>query len=310
VQLRIFTEPQQGTTYDELMRVAVAAEDLGFDGFFCSDHYVKEGDTVDGMPGPCDAWTTLAGLARDTNRIRLGTLVSSATFRLPGPLAVIVAQVDQMSGGRVELGLGAGWYDTEHTAYGIPFPPLGERFDRLAEQLAVITGIWDTPADETFSHDGKHYQLLKSPALPKPAQRPRPPILVGGTGLRHTPRLAARYADEFNLPMGSIYDSRTAFERVRVACHKEGRDTEPIYSVLQTLCCGATDAEVDRRVHNIGGQVDELRRRALAGSPAQLVDKLGRFAAAGARRAYLQLLDLSDVDHLELVASEVLPHVA
>src|SRR3954467_7800399 len=168
VQLRIFTEPQQGTTYDELKRVAVAAEDLGFDGFFCSDHYVKEGDTVDGMPGPCDAWTTLAGLARDTNRIRLGTLVSSATFRLPGPLAVIVAQVDQMSGGRVELGLGAGWYDTEHTAYGIPFPPLGERFDRLAEQLAVIAGIWDTPADETFSHDGKHYQLLKSPALPKP----------------------------------------------------------------------------------------------------------------------------------------------
>ena len=144
MELRIFTEPQQGATYDDLLAVARRAEELGFDAFFRSDHYLTMGG--DGLPGPTDAWVTLAGLARETSRIRLGTLVTSATFRLPGPLAISVAQVDQMSGGRVELGLGAGWFEDEHTAYGIPFPPLGERFDRLEEQLAIITGLWSTPA--------------------------------------------------------------------------------------------------------------------------------------------------------------------
>src|SRR5699024_9483533 len=184
MQLRIFTEPQQGATYDDLLTVARASEDLGFDAFFRSDHYMTMGG--DGLPGPTDAWTTLAGLARETSRIRLGTLVSSATFRRPGVLAIQVAQVDQMSGGRVEIGLGTGWYAEEHAAYGIPFP--AKRFGMLEEQFAVLTGLWNTPVGETFSFDGEtfsfdgvHYQLQNSPALPKPVQQPLP-VIVGGSG--------------------------------------------------------------------------------------------------------------------------------
>ncbi len=179
MQLRIFTEPQQGASYDTLLRVAKATEDLGFDAFFRSDHYLKMGN-VSGLPGPTDAWITLAGLARETSRIRLGTLMSPATFRYPGPLAISVAQVDQMSGGRVEFGFGAGWFDGEHAAYAIPFPPLKERFDRYAEQLAIITGLWETPVGETFEFAGEYYTVTDSPALPKPAQLPRPPVLIGG----------------------------------------------------------------------------------------------------------------------------------
>ncbi|MFM2077481.1 MAG: hypothetical protein RJA49_1371, partial [Actinomycetota bacterium] len=200
VKLRIFTEPQQGATYFDLLAVAQRAEQRGFDAFFRSDHYLAMG--APGLPGPSDAWTTLAGIARETSTIRLGTLVNSATFRLPGPLAITVANVDAMSNGRVELGLGAGWFAAEHEAYGIPFPPLGERFDRLEEQLAVITGLWGTPAGSTFDHAGAHYQLGSSPALPKPVQSP-PPIIIGGGGAKRTPALAARYAAEFNLPFNT-----------------------------------------------------------------------------------------------------------
>src|ERR1700721_2024778 len=191
MKFRIFTEPQYGAAYQTLRNVALATEELGFDAFFRSDHYLKMGD-VSGLP---DAWIPLAGLAVETSRIRLGTLMSAATFRLPGPLAITVAQVDQMSGGRVEFGLGSGWYEPEHAAYGIPFPPLGERFDILEEQLAVITGLWATPDGETFSFDGTHYRLTDSPGLPKPAQRPRPPILLGGSRARPTPRLAGGFRD-------------------------------------------------------------------------------------------------------------------
>lgn len=222
MKYRIFTEPQEGADYRTLRNVAVAAEELGFDAFFRSDHYLKM-DDGSGLPGPTDAWTTLAGLAIETSRIRLGTLVTAATFRLPGPLAITVAQVDQMSGGRVEFGLGSGWYEAEHAAYGISFPPLGERFDILEEQLAIITGLWGTPEGQTFSFEGAHYQLTDSPGLPKPAQRPRPPVLLGGSGARRTPRLAARFADEFNVPFGSVADSATQFARVRDACEVAGR---------------------------------------------------------------------------------------
>ena len=170
MQLRIFTEPQQGASYDQLLAVARAAEAHGFDAFFRSDHFLAMG--TDGMPGPTDAWVTLGALAVQTERIRLGTLVTSATFRLPGPLAIQVAQVDQMSGGRVELGIGAGWYEAEHKAYGIPFPSLGDRFERLDEQLAIVTRLWKNPVGARFSFSGKHYQIADSPALPKPAQAP------------------------------------------------------------------------------------------------------------------------------------------
>jgi F420-dependent oxidoreductase-like protein len=216
VQLRIFTEPQMGATYDDLLAVARRTEDTGLDAFFRSDHYLTMGG--DGLPGPTDAWVTLAGLARETSRIRLGTLMTAATFRLPGPLAISVAQVDQMSGGRVELGIGSGWFEAEHAAYGIPFPPLGERFDRYEEQLAVITGLWNTPVGETFEFAGTHYRLSGSPALPKPVQEGGIPVIVGGAGKKRTPRLAARYAGEFNVPFASVEDNARLFAGVRTAC--------------------------------------------------------------------------------------------
>jgi len=309
MQLRIFTEPQQGADYASLLSVARAAEKLGFDAFFRSDHYL----TMDGsgLPGPTDAWITLAALARETSRIRLGTLMSPVTFRLPGPLAIAVAQVDQMSGGRAELGLGTGWFDAEHTAYGIPFPPQAERFGRLEEQLKIVTGLWDTPEGGTFSFDGAYYSLSGSPALPKPVQRPRPPVLVGGDGLRRTPRLAAGFADEYNVPFASIADSVAAFGRVRLACQEAGRDPDSmVYSVAQTVCCGRDEAELARRAAATGQQLDGLRQTGLAGSPAEIVDKLGEFADAGASRTYLQVLDLHDLGHLELIAAEVMPQAA
>jgi len=308
MELRVFTEPQQGATYDQLLRIAGATEDLGFEAFFRSDHYLAMG--VDGSPGPTDAWTTLAGLARETSRVRLGTLMTSATFRFPGPLAIQVAQVDQMSGGRVELGLGAGWFEQEHTGYGIPFPETRERFDRLEEQLAIITGLWSTPEGELFSHAGEHYTLTDSPALPKPAQRPGPPVLVGGKGKRRTPALAARYAAEFNLPFVSLDVTSAQFDRVRKACANIGRDpAELTYSNALVLCCGATEEDVRRRADAIGRSTDDLRHNGLAGSPAEVVDRIGQFAELGAGRVYLQTLDLDDLDHLELVAAEVVPQL-
>ncbi|MEU5790855.1 LLM class F420-dependent oxidoreductase [Micromonospora purpureochromogenes] len=309
MELRIFTEPQQGASYDQLLAVARAVEDAGYGAFFRSDHYLKMG-SVSGEPGPTDAWTTLAGLARDTSRIRLGTLMTAATFRLPGPLAITVAQVDQMSGGRVELGIGTGWYAEEHTAYGIPFPTLGERFARLEEQLAVITGLWETPVGKTFDHPGEYYPVTDSPALPKPVQQPRPPILLGGMGPKRTPRLAARYADEFNLPFASIEDTVAQISRVREACAGIGRDPATMrWSNALVLCCGRDEAEVARRAEAIGREPAELRENGLAGTPAELVDKIGRYADAGSERIYLQLLDLTDLDHLELVAAEVMPQL-
>ncbi|MEU9837305.1 LLM class F420-dependent oxidoreductase [Streptosporangium sp. NPDC048047] len=307
MKLRIFTEPQQGATYEELLTVARTAERLGFDAFFRSDHYLRitEGDHG---PGSTDAWVTLAGLARDTSTIRLGTLVSPATFRLPGPLAISVAQVDQMSGGRVELGLGTGWFDAEHTAYGIPFPPVGERFGRFEEQLEIITGLWSTPPGETFSFEGAHYRLADSPALPKPAQRPGPPIIIGGFGATRTPRLAARFADEYNLPFHDLDDTELAFDRVRKACEAAGRESI-VLSVAQTVAVGADEAEVARRARAAGHDLAALRANGLAGTPSEVIEKIGRFAELGAEHLYLQVMDLSDLDHLELIAAEVLPRV-
>lgn len=310
MRLRIFTEPQQGASYETLLTVAKASEDLGFDGFFRSDHYLKMGD-VSGLPGPTDAWVTLAGLARETSRIRLGTLMTAATFRLSGPLAISVAQVDQMSGGRVEFGLGAGWFEAEHTAYGIPFPAdAKERFDRFEEQLAIITGLWATPEGETFTFHGKHYTLTESPALPKPAQSPRPPVLIGGRGRRRTPQLAAKYADEYNIPFCVVEETQAAFDRVRAEVEKAGREIPMIYSAAQVVCVGRNDAEVARRAAAIGREVDELKVNGLAGTPDEVVEKIGRFAEIGAERIYLQVLDLSDLDHLELIADRVAPQVA
>ncbi|MDO3684489.1 LLM class F420-dependent oxidoreductase [Micromonospora sp. C28ISP2-4] len=312
MRVSVFTEPHRGADYDDQLRFARLVEETGFEGFFRADHYRAMGDEP-ALPGPTDAWLTLAALARETSRIRLGTLVTSATFRLPGPLAVMVAQVDRMSGGRVELGIGAGWYEREHTAYGIPFPPVSERFDRLAEQLEIVTGLWRTPSDETYSFTGEHYRLVDAPALPKPVQQPGPPVIVGGRGPKRTPDLAARYADEFNMPFKSVAETAAAYERVREACDRAGRDASgraPLtLSAGIVVAIGRTDAEAQRRAAPLHVTSALPPEDPVVGSPAQLVERIGEFAAIGATRVHLRLIDFDDLDHVELIAAEVLPQL-
>ena len=309
MDFRVFLEPQQGATYDDQLAVAQAAESLGFSAFFRSDHYLAM--SGDGRPGPTDSWVTLAGIARETSSIRLGTLVTSATFRYPGPLAISVAQVDAMSGGRVEFGIGAGWFESEHRAYAIPFPALGERFSRLEEQLEIITGMWATPVGETFDFNGAHYTVADSPALPKPIQQPQPPIIIGGGGPKRTPALAARFAAEFNLAFPTLEFVSVQLGRVRAAVEEAGRAADDmIYSAAFAVCAGRDEAQIGRRAAAISRDVDELRANApLVGSPAEIVDRLGPFAEAGVQRVYLQLLDARDLDHLELFATEVMPQL-
>jgi len=302
MDFRVFVEPQQGATYGDQLAVARAAEALGYSAFFRSDHFVAM--SGDGLPGPTDSWVTLGGIARETSTIRLGTTVTSATFRFPGPLAISVAQVDEMSGGRVELGLGAGWFESEHQAYAIPFPPLGERFDRLSEQLDIITGLWSTPIGKTFDYSGKHYSIVDSPALPKPVQTPLPPIVIGGGGAKRTPALTAKFASEFNMPFSSLDDLKTQYGRVAAAVADAGRAPDSLtYSAAFVLCAGRDEAEIARRADAIGREVDELRSNSpLVGTPDEIVDRLAPFVDAGVQRVYLQVLDMSDLDHLELFA--------
>ncbi|MCG5432120.1 LLM class F420-dependent oxidoreductase [Mycobacterium sp. MYCO198283] len=309
MDFRIMVEPQQGADYLTQLRLAQAAEAAGYSAFFRSDHFLAMGasDPSAGLPGPTDSWVTLAGLARETSSIRLGTMVTSATFRYPGPLAIAVAQVDEMSRGRVEFGLGSGWFEAEHTAYGIPFPPLGERFDRLAEQLEIVTGLWTTPLGQTYDFRGKHYTIADSPALPKPTQSPRPPIVVGGTGPKRTPALAARFADEFNVPFSPRDAVRAQFDRVRGAVEAAGRDADSmVYSAAFVVCAGRNDAELLRRAAAIGRELDEMRSNSpLVGTPDEIVDNIGAWAEIGVQRAYLQVLDMADLEHVELFASDV-----
>ena len=310
MELRIFAEPQEGASYEQQLRMALAAEAHGFGAFFRSDHLLRIKPGA-GAPGPTDSWVTLGALARETSSIRLGTMVTSATFRLPGPLAVAVAQVDQMSGGRVECGLGTGWYEAEHTAYGIPFPPFGERFDRLEEQLQIVTGLWRTAEGERYSFRGKHYQLEDGPALPKPLQRPHPPVIVGGLGTRRTPALAAGFAREFNVPFAPPAFTAERIQGVRAACEAAGRDPDELtYSHAITICCGRDQAELERRAERIGRGLDDLRANAAAGSPEEVVARLDEYRRGGASRAYLQVIDLDDLDHVALIAAEVMPQLA
>jgi F420-dependent oxidoreductase-like protein len=308
MRARIFVEPQNGGSYEQQLAVARTAESSGFDAFFRSDHYLTM--TGDGMPGPTDSWVTLAGLARETTSIRLGTLLSSATFRLPGPFAISIAEVDAMSGGRVELGLGAGWFEEEHKAYGIPFFTVKERFDRLEEQLEIITGLWDTAPGSKFSFEGRHYQLRDSPAIPKPVQSPHPPVIVGGAGPKRTPDLAAKFADEFNLPFFPPGDAAKQYGLVREACERAGRDPgELIYSAATTICCATTEAELERRAEKTGQSLENLRQFATAGTPNEVVERLGQFIEAGAEVIYLQLLDMADLDQIRLLGDDVLPRI-
>jgi F420-dependent oxidoreductase-like protein len=306
MELCIFVEPQLGATYEQQLAMAVLAEEKEFTGFFRSDHYLTMSG-FDGQPGPTDTWMTLAAIATRTERIRLGSLVCSATFRLPGPLAVAVAQADHMSGGRVELGLGAGWFGDEHTAYGIPFPTTGNRFDALAEQLEIVTGMWRTPLGQQYSFEGQNYSVVASPALPKPVQPGGPPIIMGGYGPRRTPALAARFATEFNMPFPTPDAFAAQRLRVRDACEAIGRDPDDLrISVALVVCCGVDDEQVELRAGAIGRTSEELRTNGLAGTPAEVLDGVARWTEAGAQRIYLQVLDISDTDHVALLGDQVL----
>lgn len=309
MDFRVFVEPQQGATYADQLAVAKTAEAAGYSAFFRSDHYLAM--SGDGMPGPTDSWVTLGGIARETSTIRLGTMVTSATFRHPGVLAISVAQVDEMSGGRVDLGLGAGWFEAEHEAYAIPFPPLGERFDRLEEQLDILTGMWSTPVGETYDYSGTHYSIKESPALPKPIQSPYPPIIIGGGGPKRTPALTAKYATEFNIPFVDLETLKTQYARVEAAVEAAGRATNSLtYSAAFVVCAGRDDAEVAARAAAIGRDLDDLRSSSpLVGTPGEIADKLDPFAEAGVQRVYLQVLDQSDLDHVEFFAAEVIPQL-
>lgn len=309
LQCHVFTNPQQGASYDEVATTAKAVEELGLDGFFRSDHFLAMADAA-GLPGPTDTWVTLGALARETRRIRLGSLMTSATFRHPGLLAVTVAQVDQMSNGRVDFGFGTGWHEPEHRAYGVPYPALGERFDRFEEQLDIITGLWDTPQGELFTHHGRHYRLTDTPGLPKPVQR-HPPIIIGGTGPTRTPRLAARYADEFNYAFPTLTEIAEQGARVDAACEKAGRAPSSLRrSAVVLLVCGCDSAEVARRAEPVGGLfTTQMMERGLVGSPTQVVDRIGELAEAGISRLYLQTPHQFDVDHLAYFSHHILPQL-
>jgi len=305
VEFVVFTEPQQGASYAQLRDLAQAAEDLGYDGFFRSDHYLHTSEGDPGL-GPSDAWTTLAGLARDTSRLRLGTLVSSVTYRYPGILAIQVAGVDEMSDGRVELGLGTGWYAREHEAYGIPFP--GARFGLLEEQLQIVTGLWTTPPSDRFSFTGEHYRLVDAPPFPRPVQQPHPPIIIGGGGPRRTPNLAARFAAEYNTGFGDLTSTAECFDRVRAACVEIGRAPESIrMSAAHQLACATDSATLVARAATHGSTPEDMRERALVGTPDEVIARVQSITALGAARIYVQVQDPADIAHIDLVGREVLP---
>ena len=308
MRLRVLMEPRHGATYEQVLAMARATEDAGFDAFFRSDHYLGI-DVTDSSYLPTDSWTTLAGLALQTSRVRLGTLMTASTFRHPGPLAISVATVDAMSGGRVELGIGAGWYEREHQMFGMPFPPTGERFDRLEEQLAILTGLWTTPRGESFGFEGKHYRIEECVNFPQPAQRPRPGLIIGGGGPRRTPSLAARFADEFNAGLAPGTGER--FANFRRICAEIGRDPATVrLSTTLPVCCGRTRDEAQRRLERLGEPGARMLRNGLTGTAADVIGQLEQLSAAGADTVYFHLYDVTDLDHIQLLGTEVLPHVS
>ena len=302
MRLRVLLEPHHGATYKQILALAQAAEEGGFDAFFRSDHYLGI-DADDTTYQPTDSWTTLAGLAVQTSSVRIGTLVNASTFRLPGQLAVEVATVDQMSGGRAELGIGAAWYEREHQYFGIPFPSLGERFDRLEEQLAILTGLWRTKPGERFSFDGKFYQLQDCTSIPRPAARPK--IIIGGAGPKRTPTLAAKYADEFNGALGM--DVRERFENFRRICEDVvGRDPAEVrLSGTLPVCIGSSPDDLERRKESLGAPGARLLAAGVTGTAGDVIRAIEDLAAQGADTVYFHVYGPGDVEHIRLLGSEV-----
>ncbi|HUB04556.1 MAG TPA: LLM class F420-dependent oxidoreductase [Solirubrobacteraceae bacterium] len=307
MKVRVLMEPHHGATYDRVVAMAKATEEAGFDAFFRGDHYLGI-DSTDPEYRPTDSWTTLAGVALETSRIKLGTLMTAGTFRHPGVVANAVATVDQMSGGRVVLGIGTGWYEREHKAFGIPFPPIGERFDRFDEEMQIINGLWTTPQGEAFSFDGRFWQLEEARNFPVLVQQPRPEIVIGGTGPRRTPLMAARYADEFNSGAGDGTAER--FANVRGVCEKIGRDPSTLcMSVTTQVICGSTQAEAEARLERLGAPGQRMLARGTVGDVPTVVGALHDLKEAGAEVAYLHIFDIDDLDHLRLIGAEVVPQV-
>ncbi|KOV35581.1 F420-dependent oxidoreductase [Streptomyces sp. XY431] len=300
--LRLLVEPQQGTTYAAVAAFAREAERLGFDALMTSDHLLRIGDGDPG-PGPLHAWTTLAGLARDTERIRLGTMMSAATFHQPAVLALMAAQVDAMSGGRLTLGVGSGWYEREHQAYGLEFPGVAERFDRLEDTLEIVTRLWAAEPGTEVSYQGLRTGIDRCPALPRPVQRPRPPLLVGGQGKRRTPLLAARFADEFNIPFGAPADVAAGIDRLTKACAEVGRaPAEVTVTAAVVLCVGRDTRELAARVLDTGEPVEEIRGYGAVGTPEEIAETLTAYRDAGAVHWYAQINNPADLGQLPLLA--------
>ncbi len=305
-ELGVVLEPRHGLRYEQLLALARAAEESGLDAFHRSDHYLGV-DPKDAGFRPTDAWITLAGLARETSRIRLGTLVTPATFRLPGPLAVAVGTVNEMSGGRVELGLGTGWSAEEHVQFGIPFPDTRERFDRLQEQLEILDGLWSTGLEQPFSFTGRYYRVDENVVFG--GKSPRPPIIIGGTGPRRTPALAARFADEFNAGAAPLPDAVRLFALVRRLCEENGRDPASLKLSIMVpgVCVGVGRTEIERRRRTLAASIGEAPAEDMSGTPEEVAERLREWADAGADRIYILLLDVEDVEHVRLLGEAVKP---
>ncbi|HEX5901703.1 MAG TPA: TIGR03560 family F420-dependent LLM class oxidoreductase [Actinomycetota bacterium] len=311
----LMIEGQEGVTWDEWLSLALACEEHGFDGLFRSDHYLSFDHPME--RGAFDAWSTLAALASITERIRLGTLVSPVGFRHPALLSKAVVTVDHASDGRAELGVGAGWFEREHKAFGFTFPPTAERHDVLAEQVEIVHRLWDRNED-AVDFDGTHYRLEACPSLPKAVQDPHPPLIVGGGAGPRSAALAARWADEYNVVFSDPPTAREQRERVRAACASIGRDPDELrFSVMTRLVIGADDDEVRERaralmeVQDERGDVDEyiegMRSNMTVGTPEQVLDRLRAFAEAGAERVFLQHLVHDDLEAVALIGREVVP---
>jgi alkanesulfonate monooxygenase len=317
MRFALMIEPQQGLSYQEQLDIARLAEGLGFEALFRSDHYRSFPGRAD-MP-TTDAWAVLAGIARETKTIRLGTLVSPVTFRHPGSFAKVVTTVDEMSGGRVEVGVGAGWNDPEHSQLGLPFPEIGKRADLMEDELAILHGLWEEP--DGWSFEGRQVTIRDAGFHSKPVQRPHPPIIVGGEGRPRSLRLAARYADEYNMSSAGPELCIDRFAQLDDECRKIGRDPSTMRrSVMVGFLVGADEAEFQRRVRDLlvmvgdegadaGAWLEEHRPRWIVGTPEQARAMAARFAATGADRLMLQTMLPRDHAMIELVARELIDRV-